>query len=347
MKQKDMESLATRAILTCLAEVPFLRPTRQPNLNKSPYEPDLLFKVSGKDKKQYTLIVMAKSTGQPRSVRDAIAVLAMSKNKYPNSYPVVVAPYISEQSADMCRQADVGYVDLKGNCCLAFDSVFIERTGIPNEAEKRELKYIYSPRAERVLRVLLNDVSKSWKTVDLAQAAGVSLGHVSNIRKRLEQGEFLNAESTGIQVSRPKDLLEAWSKNYKMRSDTIYRFWSPQPLPELEDALLSYARKKNLQCALTAFSAGALYAPMVIMPRLFAYCTEDMDKLATALRLKKVDSGESIQLIRPHDDSVFIDSRKLQGKTLVSPVQAYLDLMALGGRGEEAAKSIMGQVLKW
>ncbi len=44
---------------------------------------------------------------------------------------------------------------------------------------------------------------------------------------------------------------------------------------------------------------------------------------------------------------VWWGARKLQGEMLVSPVQAYLDLIALGGRGEEAAKSIMGQVLKW
>jgi hypothetical protein len=142
-------------------------------------------------------------------------------------------------------------------------------------------------------------------------------------------------------------LLEDWAKNYSMRRSETHRFWSPLKSAELEAELFAYAKKEALQCALTGFSAGAIYAPMVIQPRLFAYCGGDINKMVEALGLKKVESGENVQLITPYDDGVFIDLRKLHGKILVSPAQAYLDLIALGGRGGEAAKSIMEQVLKW
>ena len=41
-------------------------------------------------------------------------------------YGVVLAPFISERSADVCREAGVGYVDLAGNCLINFDHVFLE-----------------------------------------------------------------------------------------------------------------------------------------------------------------------------------------------------------------------------
>ncbi|HBB66777.1 MAG TPA: hypothetical protein DEF68_01130 [Elusimicrobia bacterium] len=347
MKNTQIQSLAAQSILACLAEVPFLRPRIQPTPAKTDYCPDMVVEVFGKDRKKYILLVEIKSNGQPRVIRDAAARLAACKDKYANPYGIIVASYISRESAAICKNAGVGYLDLKGNCYLAFDSVYIERTGIPNDSERRDLKYIYSPKAERVLRVLLKDVSKLWKIKELSQSAGVSLGHASNVKSRLGQGEFLDVSGNGIRVTRPRELLGDWAKNYSMRRSEIHRFWSPLKSVELEAELFTYVRKETSQCALTGFSAGAVYAPMVIHPRLFAYYNGDINKVAEALGLKKVESGENVQLIMPYDDGVFIDSRKLHGKILVSPVQAYLDLMAVGGRGEEAAKSIMEQVLKW
>ena len=333
--------------MALLAEVPFLRPKMQRVPVKTDYCPDMVVEVSGKDRKKYTLLVEIRSNGQPRIIRDAAAQLAMCKSKYPNPYGIVVAPYVSEESAAICKNAGVGYLDLKGNCYLSFDSVYIDRTGVPNDSERRDLRSMYSPKAERVLRVLLKDASKSWKLKELARSAGVSLGHASNVKARLEQGEFLDTGSDGIKITRPKELLEEWAKNYSLRRSEIRRFWSPLKSAELEAELFAYVRKEALQCALTGFSAGAIYAPMVLQPRLFAYCSGDLNKLAEALRLKTVESGENVQFIAPYDDGVFIDSRELHGKLLVSPAQAYLDLVAMGGRGAEAAKSIMEQVLKW
>jgi len=69
---------------------------------------------------------------------------------------VFIAPYISPAAAAICDQYQVGYFDLAGNCRLAFDQVYIRRQGFPNPTiQKRDLRSLYSPKAERVLRVLL------------------------------------------------------------------------------------------------------------------------------------------------------------------------------------------------
>jgi hypothetical protein len=68
------------------------------------------------------------------------------------------------------------------NNTLTFGQVYIEQEGEQNPfAEKRDLRSLYSPKAARVLRVLLTDPKKAWRVQALAEEAEVSLGQVSNV----------------------------------------------------------------------------------------------------------------------------------------------------------------------
>ncbi len=109
------------------------------------------------------------------------------KSENPDAYGVFIAPYISETTAELCKKNGIGYVDLAGNRWLNFDPVFIEIKGNPNRfSEKRDLKSLFNPKAERILRVLLCKPRRLWLTEELAKSAKVSLGQVSNVRKLLQ-----------------------------------------------------------------------------------------------------------------------------------------------------------------
>jgi len=41
--------------------------------------------------------------------------------------PLVAAIWLSLESRDICADAGMGWLDLAGNCRIAFDGVFIER----------------------------------------------------------------------------------------------------------------------------------------------------------------------------------------------------------------------------
>ncbi len=93
----------------------------------------------------------------------------------------------------------VGYIDLAGNCRLSFDNVYIEQEGRPNLfSEKRDLRTLYSPKAERVLRALLHGPGKIWKIKELAEAVEISLGQASNVKKLLNDREWIQAGPTGF-----------------------------------------------------------------------------------------------------------------------------------------------------
>ena len=100
---------------------------------------------------QQNLVVEAKTSGQPRLVREAINQLMRYRPLFPGSYGVFIAPYISPESAKILVNAGIGYIDFSGNCLLSFDQIYIEQGGKPNSfMNRRELRSLYSPKAERV-----------------------------------------------------------------------------------------------------------------------------------------------------------------------------------------------------
>jgi hypothetical protein len=52
--------------------------------------------------------------------------------------PVIIAPHISDEARDLCKQNKAGFLDLEGNARIALGEVFILKRTIPN-TEKRSL----------------------------------------------------------------------------------------------------------------------------------------------------------------------------------------------------------------
>ncbi len=78
------------------------------------------------------LALEVKNSGQPRIARTVAYQLARFREQDPTLYGVFAAPYISAQTAEICNQEKIGYLDLAGNCWLTFGQVYIEQTGMPN-----------------------------------------------------------------------------------------------------------------------------------------------------------------------------------------------------------------------
>lgn len=87
-------------------------------------------------------------------------------------------------------------------------------------------------------------------------------------------------------------------------------------------------------------------APAVRYQRATAYVADEVGAIAEKLGLKRVSSGANVTLIEPYDNGVFFGTRELEGSPVVSPIQIYLDLMQIKGRGEEAATAILEEIIK-
>lgn len=350
MKISEIEKKAEEALLSCFKEIPFVKMGK---LNKeytllSGYRPDFLLEIKIQNKKK-VLIGEIKSKGQPRLARNAVNQLKLYKEMIPDSYGIFIAPYISESAAKVCKQAGIGYLDFSGNCFISFANIYINREGFPNLfPERRELQSLYSPKAERILRVMLEAGPKTWKTQELAKTADVSLGLVSKVKQLLEDREWIKSETIGFILLRPIELLRNWGENYVFGRNRPYSFYSMISLRELEREISSICDNENIAYAFSGFSAAAIYAPMVRYQRVSVYVRdeENIDLLASQLDWKKVDTGANVIAFIPYDEGVFYLSSPKIKKGVVSSTQAYLDLIKNKGRGEEAAEAILREEIK-
>ena len=347
MKINNLVDKAKDALIQCLQDIPFVSidsVLSEPVINGK--SADLLVQLRTKDQ-TWMLIGEVKSDGQPLFARQAVYQLLHFLSQFPTAYGVFIAPYISPASAAICREADIGYVDLAGNCFLAFDQVYIQREGNPNPFnEKRYLRSLYSPKSERLLRVLLAAGRKQWKVEELAREAQVSLGQVANVKQLLREREWLKSETVGFGLSEPAALLEEWSQNYKFRRNRVLDYYTIQEISSLEYRLAEVCQDRNIRYGLTGFSGAARYAPSVRYQRAMAFVQYDLESLATGLDIKPVTSGANLSLFIPYDEGVFYAAEVIGGVRVVSPTQIYLDLKGYRGRGEEAAETLFNQVIK-
>jgi hypothetical protein len=295
--------------------------------------------------RKWTLLVEAKRIGQPREVRSAVLQLESYLKQLPKRsarYGVLVAPFISEESANLCKEAEIGYADLAGNARLAFDQIFIETRSPENPfREKRATQPLFATRATRVLRVLLQGPLRPWKVTELAESARVSLGWVSAVRQQLLAHEWAAKETGGLRVTKPDAVLDAWSKvdDWGKRTRTHeYSVLVSDPV-KLAEKLNKASQGEPV---FTQWFAGWLRHPHTTPAVVTAYVKKFPDEalLKEKLLARRVSANGGLRLVLPKDEGVFHPSQKVRGFELVSDAQIYLDLVRAGLRGEEQATEL-------
>jgi len=351
LSEKEIKKKSKEAIKNCLAGVSFLqiKDIKETSADK-PSAPDIIVKVSSPQGEKIILVEL-KTSGQPRIAREAINELIRHRDlpEFENSYAIFMAPYISQRTAEICEKEKVGYSDLVGNCRLSFDTVHVEKKGQPNIfSERRELRSLYSPKASRILRVLLLEPFKQWKIEELAKKADVSIGHVSNVKRLLTEREWVVQREDGFSLYEPTQLLKEWIESYhhSFKKNEAKDFYSFEDISSLEYSVADVFKELNVRYALTGFSGAARFSPFVRYNLVTVYVEEVTDKMIKLLNIKQVTSGPNLRLIIPNDTSVFFDSRDIEGVHVASPLQVYLDLTQISGRGEEAAQELFDTQLK-
>ncbi len=296
--------------------------------------------------RKWTLLVEAKGIGQPREVRSAVLHLERYLKQLPGKSPrygVLLAPFISQESAKLCEEAGIGYADLAGNARLSFDHIYIETRSPENPfREKRETRSLFAPRATRILRVLLQGPLRPWKVTELAASTRVSLGSVSAMRQQLLAREWAADEPGGLRVTKPDMVLDAWSKvdDWEKRTRTHeYSVLSSDPL-QLAEKLQGVLRDESP--VFTQWFAGWLRHPYTTPVVVTAYIKKFPDEalITEKLLARRVSASGGLRLVLPKDEGVFHPSQVVRGFELVSDVQIYLDLLRAGSRGDEQAQEL-------
>ena len=353
-----------------IGRVPFLKlisiaqesPNSSDSSGRASGQADQLVQILVGNRK-WTLVGGVTRRAQPREVRTILLRLERCLERLPANrlrYGLLLAPYISVESAKLCMAAGVGYADLAGNARLSFDQVFIETRVADNPyREQRETRSLFAPGAARILRVLLQGPLRRWKVTELAKSAQVSLGWVSAVRQQLLAQEWADEQTSwenlpagirrqvgGIRITKPHDVLAAWAKADIWEKRTEVREYSlllsGNPLHLAEKLQETFRTDPPV---FTQWFAGWLRHPHTPPTVVTAYLKQFPEEslLEEKLLARRVPANGGLRLVVPKDAGVLNPSQIVRGFKLVSDVQIYLDLIRAGLRGEEQAAELQ----KW
>ena len=295
------------------------------------------------DMEPIELRVDVESRGEKRF---ASAFILMASQYHDPAYYVFMAPYISEQTAEMLKQHHHSYMDLSGNGHIAAGAIYISVEGKPNQFKDHEYNRNYfskrSSAASAILREMMVNPYEVMHVKTIAEKTKKSIGAVSNVKAYLTEHGWAEEYEKGFRLSNIDEMLKTWGREYKKIPNQTVSLYSLDDIPVLEKEIQNWNHTHGGHAVLGFFSAAARYAPIVRYKKLYVYVDgADLDEFILDLQLQKVSTGENVSVILPHDDTPCLYAKYEKDALITSPVQTVLDLLSGIGRGEEAAEAII------
>ncbi|MCI9142214.1 MAG: hypothetical protein HFH87_06260 [Lachnospiraceae bacterium] len=261
---------------------------------------------------------------------------------------ILVSPYISDRTAQICKENGMGYFDYAGNCWFVGHSIYLHEKGNKNPQPKQcDAVSIFersSVVSTLILREFFIDVNRVWKLKHLSEKIGCSIGQVSKVMTFLIRNAWAVKKAEGYAILEPGSVLREWSKIYGKKEVLSYPCYSLDNLSVLEGKLRKLKQDMGIESYLTGLSGGVRYTPVVRYNKIHVYIApEDIREAIDYLELKEVDSGANVIIFPLENDSYIKDWRIIEGDMVVSPLQIYLDSMQLKGRGEEMAEAVLNK----
>lgn len=301
---------------------------------------------------EYKTIIMnieVKSRGEKRFICEYVS--RVNNHRMADEYYMLVAPYISEESAELLKSNGINYFDLSGNCFISADMIYISVQGKQNlYIPQRSNKNIFSKlsvKSSIVLRTMLNEPERVWQVQELSDITGVSLGMISNIKTYLIENNFAEIINNRFRLKNIKDMLWEWARAYNSKPDETEEYYSLDKIADFEQQTSKWNENRGSTVTLGSFSAAARYAPTVRYNKVFIYVNvQDKQEFIKDFGLKKVENGGNIVICSLYNNISTMFSKKINGFTITSPTQTIIDLLSHTGRGEEAAEAIIYKEFK-
>lgn len=271
--------------------------------------------------------------------------------------PVLYAAVVSKRTAEIAKEHRVSWMDFVGNCRLVFPGhgIYVNQSGIRNIYGKTAAKNlnIFSSKSSRVVRVMLQEPARAWQLGELAKHPDVrvSPGLMSRIKKSMVDEGYAWMSSGHLRLKRPKVLLRDWVDDYRTTPHKQTAFYMRGDLEAIEKNVAAWFSDANIEHALSHFSAAWRLAPEVrysvatFLVSAEAIRDDSLAQFREQCGARTVDSGANLMLQIPDDESHF-NGRSADPIQMTSPLQTYLDLMAMQGRGEEAAQAVYDKFLE-
>ena len=135
----------------------------------------------------------------------SIVLQLLEKREIEKRDYILVSPYISERTAQICEKNGVGYFDYAGNCWFVGHSIYLSERG--NKNWSPEISKASTSIFERsavvssmILRELFADISKLWRLRHLSEVVECSIGQVSKVMDFLIKNVWEEKSAEGYRI---------------------------------------------------------------------------------------------------------------------------------------------------
>ena len=177
---------------------------------------------------------------------------------------------------------------------------------------------------------------------ELAKEAKLTYAMAKRLLVRLEKSNYLTIKGK-IKLTTPIKLMKAWGYTYSLRELERSEFISAERPQYIIPKIANWARKEKIQYAFTLFSATEHVSPYVAPSTTHIYILESdlqvWQKFFREERILPAEKEGNVVCLLVNED-YFKGIEDIRGVRTVSLSQLYADLMAFGGRGEEAAQEL-------
>lgn len=310
--------------------------------------PDLLITARGNNNQAYCFCVEVKTAGYPQYIRDGIAILKKITGTNPSYCPVIVVPFIGERGKRICDENNVGYMDFGGNIKIVCQGLLIYTEGKERPKEAAPINQsVFSPKAVRITKFLLSQVSAEWMQKDIVERTGLSKGLVSRIINKMIEAGYVIKKGEKFALTNFDDLFFAWIESEMRRRERKknYYVWAQNP-SKLMEALADKLSRNKIKYAFTQEAGASLVAPFATFDIVSVYI-ESLDKFPEkSLSASRADKGFNLTVIEAPDEYMFTRAQDRGGLKVADNLQLYADLKKNPLRGEKQAGHLLKLIKK-
>ena len=202
-------------------------------------------------------------------------------------------------------------------------------------------------KASSLPRLFFREPERIWLQTELAKEAGLTKPYVSIIIRRMVEAGYVLQDGRGFRLQSPDLMLDDWSAVYRFdryswRQEFAMAF---QQVRNGMDKLSSALTEKAIKYALMGQCGAYLRCPYMEPAKVTAYVPELLSDPIPGLH--PVERDGNVILYVPPNPGFFIGENKVDGLSIVSDIQLYLDLKKMPGRSADQANYLRENILNW
>lgn len=312
------------------------------------HRPDMVLRLAAPDGAAATVLVEMKRFVDPRGLPPVLRQIRSLSDALSADSAVLLTPFVSQTIKDKLAEAGVGWCDATGNVRIRTNSpaLFVDRVGAirnPFSASAdRRLKSLRGPAAARVVRTLC-DVDLPIGVRHLADRARVATGSSARVLDLLDREEIIERGPQGeVLAVRKQSAVRRWAEDYGVTSSNeVTPLLDPRGVEHAMGAL----DPSEPGHAVTGSAASRAYLPSDVVPvapltTLVIHTSQPLTLIRRA-KLRSVERGANVLIVRPFDDVVLDGARLVHGVRYAAPVQVVADLLTGPGRSREEAEQLI------